>query len=262
MLIIGERINATRKRVGEAFAARDAALIQEEARRQADAGADFLDVNAALSPDAERDCMVWAVETVRAVTEKPLSIDTANPEAARAGLALLPKGTAFLNSISGERRRLDAMMPLAVEFETRVVALAMDDSGMPESCEARWKAIEIILAATDKAGIPRDRLYLDPLVRPIATNPDQATQCVEMIRQIRERRAHTIVGLSNVSYGLPVRRHLNRTFLAMAGGAGLSAAIMDPTEPDMVATALAASCLSGEDAYCMNYIAAQRQGRL
>jgi 5-methyltetrahydrofolate--homocysteine methyltransferase len=99
-------------------------------------------------------------------------------------------------------------------------------------------------------------------VRPIATNPDQATQCVEMIRQIRERRAHTIVGLSNVSYGLPVRRHLNRTFLAMAGGAGLSAAIMDPTEPDMVATALAASCLSGEDSYCMNYIAAQRQGRL
>ena len=264
MLIIAERINATRKRVGAAFAARDAAFIQDEATRQAAAGAHYLDVNAAFSPDAERDLMAWAVETIRAVTDKPLSIDSANPAAARAGLALLPKGTAFLNSISGEQARLDAMLPMAVEFETKVVALAMDDRGMPATIDDRWRAIERIFAATDKAGIPRDRLYIDPLVRPVATNPDQAGQCLEMIRQIRARGggAGTVVGLSNVSYGLPVRRHLNRTFLALCGGAGLSAAIIDPLEPDMMSTVLAAACLTGEDSDCMNYITAQREGKL
>jgi 5-methyltetrahydrofolate--homocysteine methyltransferase len=264
MIIIAERINATRKRIGAAFAARDAAFIQDEARRQAQAGADYIDVNAALLPKEETRLMVWAVETIRKVTDKPLSIDSADPKAAKAGLKLLPKGTAFLNSISGEKARLEAMLPLAAEFETKVVALAMDDFGTPESCAARWKAIEKILAATDKAGVPRDRIFIDPLVRPIATSPDQAAQCLEMIRDIRVKAggAGTIVGLSNVSYGLPGRRHLNRAFLALAMAAGLSAAILDPLDSGLMAASLAVACLTGQDPYCMNYILAQREGRL
>ena len=264
MLIIAERINATRKPVAEAFAARDAAFIQQEARRQADAGADVLDVNAALNPRKERDLMAWAVETVRDATDLPLAVDTADPETARAGLALVPKGSAFLNSISAERDRIEAMLPLAVEFETRLVALAMDDSGLPDSCEARWKALDAIFAAADDAGIPRDRIYVDPLVRPVSTNPEQAGQCLQMIREIGERGggARTVVGLSNISFGLPGRRHLNRTFLALAAGAGLSAAIIDPLDTDMMATVLAAACLTGNDDFCMNYITAHREGRL
>ena len=264
MLIIAERINATRKRIGQAFAARDAAFIQEEARRQVEAGADYLDLNAALDPQQERDLMAWVVQTVRETTDVPLAVDTASPEAARAGLTLLPKGSAFLNSISAERERLRTMLPLAVEFETHLVALAMDDSGLPDSCEARWKALETVFAATDEAGIPRRRIFVDPLVRPVATGPEQAGQCLQMIREIGERGggARTIVGLSNISYGLPQRRHLNRVFLAMAAGAGLSAAILDPTEPGMAATVLAAACVTGDDAFCMNYITAQREGRL
>ena len=264
MLIIAERINATRKRVGAAFAARDAAVIQDEARRQAAAGADYIDVNAALSPQAEKDLMAWAVETIRTVTDKPLSIDSAGPAVARAGLERLPKGSAFLNSISGETARLEAMLPLVAEFQTKVVALAMDDSGMPASTADRWRAIEKIFAAADSAGIPRDRIYVDPLVRPVSTNPEQVAQVLEMIRDITARGggAKTVIGLSNISYGLPQRRHLNRTFLAMAAAAGLSAAIIDPLEPDMTSTILAAACLTGKDAYCMNYITAQREGRV
>jgi cobalamin-dependent methionine synthase I len=248
MLIIAERINATRKRVGAAFVARDAAFIQNEARRQAEAGADYIDVNAALSPTAEHDCMVWAVETIQAATDKPL----------------VPKGTAFLNSVSGEEARLAAMLPLAVEFETRLVAMAMDDSGMPTSTADRWRALEKIFAATDKAGISRDRIFVDPLLRPVSTNPEQAPQVLQMIREIREKAggAGTVVGLSNISFGLPARRHLNRTFLAIAAAAGLSAAIIDPLEPDMMTTALAAACIAGDDSYCMNYIMAQRAGKL
>ena len=264
MLIVAERINATRKRIGAAFAAKDAAVIQDEARKQAAAGADFIDVNAAYSPDTERDLMVWGIEQVRSVTDKPIAVDSASPAAARAGLAMLPKGTAILNSISGERERLEGMLPLAVEFETRLVAMAMDDSGMPQSCEDRWRALDIVFAATDKAGIARDRIYVDVLLRPVSTNPEQVDQALEMMRQIRERGggAGTIVGLSNVSFGLPMRRHLNRTFLALAMQAGLTAAITDPLEPEIMTTALATACLTGQDPYCMNYIMAHRAGRL
>jgi len=264
MLIIAERINATRKRIGAAFAARDATAIQDEARRPAEAGADFLDLNTALSPNTERDLMVWGVRTILAATEKPLAIDTASPAVARAGLELLPKGTALLNSISAEHGRLDTMLPLVLEFQTRAVALAMDESGMPTTTADRWRAIEKIFAATDKAGLARDRIYIDPLIRPVATNPEQVALSLEMIREIRARGggAGTVVGLSNISYGLPARRHLNRTFLAMAAAAGLSAVIADPLEPEIMTTVLAAGCLTGEDAYCMNYIMAQRAGKL
>jgi 5-methyltetrahydrofolate--homocysteine methyltransferase len=264
VLIIAERINASRKRIAAALAARDASAIQDEARRQADAGADFIDVNTALSPKEERDLMVWAVETVRAVTDKPLAIDSADPKTTRAGLALLPKGSAFLNSISGETGRLGPMLELAAEFQTRVVAMAMDDHGMPESVQDRWRALEGIFAATDKAGIPREHLYVDPLVRPVSTNPEQVAEVLATIRRIRADGggAQTTCGLSNISFGLPKRRHLNRTFLAMAAGAGLASAILDPLEADLVTTALAAGCLTGEDAFCMAYITAEREGRL
>ena len=264
MLLIAERINATRKSIAAALAARDAGAIRDEARRQADAGADYIDVNTALSPREEKDLMVWAVNLVRQATDRPISVDSADPKVARAGLALLPKGSAFLNSVSGETGRLEPMLELVAEFETKVVVLAMDDAGMPTSVDDRWRALERIFAATDALRIPRERIYVDPLVRPVSTNPEQVSQVLGMIRRVREEGggAKTTCGLSNISFGLPRRGHLNRTFLAMAIGAGLESAILDPLAPGMMPTALAAACLTGEDPFCMHYIAAQRQGRL
>jgi cobalamin-dependent methionine synthase I len=264
MLIIAERINATRKRVGAAFAARDAALLQQEATLQDEAGADIIDVNAALSPEAEVECMAWAVEVVHAVTQKSLAIDTANPAAALAGLKILPSGSAVLNSISGETARLESMLPLAVEFQTRLVVLAMDDSGMPNSNADRWRALEKVFAATDRAGISRDRLLIDPLIRPVATNPEHVPQVLEMFGEIRARAggAGSIIGLSNISFGLPTRKLLNRTFLAMAASAGLTAAILDPLDPEIMAVFYASDVLTLQDEYCMKYIAAHRKGKL
>jgi len=264
MLVVAERLNATRKPVAEALRKRDKVFIRDEVRRQAEAGANFLDVNTALSPKEERDLMIWAVETIREATDTPPAIDTANPEAARAGLERVPKGSALLNSISGETERLEKMLPLVSEFDTKVVALAMDDAGMPNSNEDRWRALERIFQATDAAGVPREHIFVDPLVRPLATNPEQVVQVLDMIREIQAKGggAGTIVGLSNISFGLPARHLLNRTFLAMAAGAGLTAAILDPLEPGMAAAVLAANALRGDDPYCMNYIGAHREGRL
>jgi len=264
MLVIADRLNATRQPIANALEARDAAFVQKEARRQVEAGATCLDVNTALSPETEQDLMVWAVDVIREVTEAPLSIDSANPAVARAGLERLPKGSAVLNSISAEAGRIEGMLPLVVEFETRVVVLAMDDQGMPTSCADRWRALETIFAKTDAAGVARDRLLVDPLVRPVATNPEQVAPCLQMIREIADKGqgAGTTMGLSNISFGLPERRYLNRTFLAMAIEAGLTAAILDPLEPDLMATCLAGACLVAQDDFCMNYITAQRQGKL
>ena len=135
---------------------------------------------------------------------------------------------------------------------------------MPTSVEDRWRAIETIFAALEKAGIARDRCFVDPLVRPVSTNPEQTAPCLEMIAQIRQKGegAKTVCGLSNISFGLPNRHLLNRTFLSMAAGAGLSAVILDPLAPDIMATVLAAHCLTGEDPFCMNYITAHREGRM
>ena len=264
MLVIAERLNAARRPVAQALAERDADFLLAEARRQAEAGADFLDLNTALAPETEKDSMAWAVDLVREAVAVPLCIDSASPEVARTGLERLPRGSALLNSASAKTGRLDPMVELAVEFQARLVVLAMDDRGMPASCDDRWRALETAFARTDAAGLPREHLLVDPLLRPVATHPDQVAECLRMIREVAERGggAGTTVGLSNVSFGLPRRRHLNRAFLAMAAAAGLTSAIFDPLEPGLMAAVRAADCLTGRDPFCMNYISAHREGRL
>ncbi len=265
MLVIAERLNCTRKRVKKAVQEKDADLVRDEASRQAEAGADYIDVNSATGHDTEIDNMKWMIEQVRAVCEKPLSIDTANPKAMRAGLELHESSEpAILNSVTAEQERLEQMVPLAAEFKTRLIALTMDDRGMPESVDDRLRALEGILSATDKAGLSRDRLYVDPLFRPVSTNPSHATDCMETIRRIKAEFApvRTVGGVSNVSFGLPKRNLLNRVFLALAVEAGLDAGIVDPLEPGIVATLYAADAVLNRDEFCMNYIAAEREGRL
>jgi len=264
MLVVAERLNCTRKRIKAAVVDRDADLIQGEARRQVEAGADTIDVNSATGVDTELDDMKWMIEQVRAVTDKPISVDTTHAEAMRAGLELHGPGQAMLNSVTGERDRLAAMMPLAAEFQTRVVALAMDDSGMPETIDARLKAVETIVAEADRVGVKRENLYIDPLIRPVSTNPTHPSDCLETVRRIKAEFAplKTIGGLSNVSFGLPKRNLLNRVFVAYMVYAGIDAGIIDPLEPGVMATILAAEALLARDEFCMRYITAERDGRL
>ena len=263
MLIIAERINTTRKRIEKAVRARDAAFIQAEAVKQAEAGASYIDANAGTSVANEVDDLVWLVETIQSATDVPVCIDSANPKALEAALKV-HKGGAMINSITAEVERIGGILPLVLEHNTHVVALTMDDSGMPESADDRLKVASALVERLTAEGVARDRIHFDPLIRPISTNPDQARQALEATHRIMTEfeGVHTVCGLSNISFGLPKRNLLNRTFLGLMIGAGLDGAIIDPTEPGMVTTILAAEALAERDPFCMNYIAAEREGRL
>ena len=263
MKIIGEKINGTRKLVGKAIAERDSAFIQNLAKKQVDGGAHWLDVNAGTRPDREPDDLVWLVNLVQEVTDVPLCLDSANPKALRAAMKEVKK-TPMINSISGEPSRLEGILPIVAEFQTPVIALCMDDKGIPSTTEGRLEKIQRVIEETRKAGIPDENLYIDPLAMTIATNINAGNIIFDTMRCIHEQfpKSHMACGLSNVSFGLPVRALINRTFLALAISAGLDAAIIDPNDRELQAAMYATELLLGRDRHCLNYTRAYRAGKL
>ena len=261
MLIIGERINGTRKKIGAAIAARDADHIKNEAKRQMDAGAAWLDVNAGTVGRKEVDDMRWLVETVRSVVDAPLCIDSPNPEALRAGLESAGPN-AMVNSITGEQKRLDEIVPLVKEFNTQVICLLMDDSGLIDGVEERVKLAGDIVRRLEADGVGPDRIYFDPTVKPVSTEPDQGVSGLRVIAEISSQlpKAHTTCGLSNISFGLPNRYTLNATYLAQMMAAGLDSAIIDPLNKTVMTALRAAHALLGKDEMCIEYIQAARAG--
>jgi 5-methyltetrahydrofolate--homocysteine methyltransferase len=261
--VIAEKINGTRKSVQAAVIGRDAPFIVDLARRQADAGATWIDVNAGTSPEREPEDLVWLVETVQEVVEQPLSLDTANPRALRAALRVV-RQTPLVNSISGERARLEGVLPQAAEAGSPVVALALDDTGIPSTTEQRMRVIRGLVAATREAGIPDERVYVDPLVMTISTNVQSASIAIATMRAVRAEfpDVHMTSGLSNVSFGLPARGLVNRTYLTLAVEAGLDSAILDPLDRELRASLLATELLLGRDRHCLAYTRAFRAGLL
>jgi 5-methyltetrahydrofolate corrinoid/iron sulfur protein methyltransferase len=264
MLIIAERINATRKRIARAMQARDAAFIAREVKKQARAGANFIDVNAGTDPAREIEDLKWAVEVVQSSTDLPLCIDSAGAAGFKAALGLVKGRDVMLNSVNGETERMAQILPVAAERKARLVGLLMDERGLPKGVDDRMEIASKIVNAATRAGIPIDRLYIDPCVQPLSTSPDQAAAVIATVRKVMAEfpGIHTTGGLSNISFGLPYRAIINRVFVTLLIGAGLDAAIIDPTERDMLATILAAEALCGKDEWCMNYIQAERQGLL
>lgn len=264
MLIVGERINTTRKSISLAVEGRNAGLIQEEAVRQVQAGAHTLDVNCGtLQAEAEPQTLAWLVKTIQTAVALPLCLDSPNPVALGAGLAV-HQGKPMINSISGEKARYEQVLPLVRQYLASVVALGMDDQGIPQSkeqaLEVGVKLINDLLAD----GVPIDDIYFDPLVRSVATSPGVVLETLGLIQDLRSRFAglHFISGLSNVSFGLPERRHLNRAFVVLSVAGGLDAVIMDPLDEIMLALIYAAETLTNKDRFCMKYIEAYRQGKL
>jgi 5-methyltetrahydrofolate--homocysteine methyltransferase len=264
MLIIGERINSTRAHIQEAMKSRNAAFIVKEARKQIEAGAGFIDVNCAMSLGDEVQDIDWVISVIQSeIGDVGICIDSPNYLAIQRALeAYRAKGKLFINSITGEQARIDLIVPLAVKYNTGLIALTMGDSGMPNSAEERVNIAKDILAKVESKGFKAENLYFDPLIRPISTEPEQAKEFLRSIPMIKSLGAKTVCGLSNISYGLPDRKIINSTFVAMAIQSGLDAAILDPTEKQVISSIAAAQALMCKDEYCAEYIKAFREGRL
>ncbi len=265
MIVIGELINGTRKQVAEAISARDADFIAELARDQELAGAHYIDCNPGTVGEREVDDIVWLVQTVQTVSDRPLSFDTPNPAAMQAAFDTYNGATKpLINSITGERERIEKLLPLVVSSEASVIAMALNDEGMPSSTEKSYNnAIEIIDTLIE-AGVRPELIHVDPVIAPLGVDCHTGQMVLEAIQLIRQARpdVHITCGLSNISYGLPERRLLNRVFIAQAIAAGLDSAILDPLDAHMMATIYAAEALAGRDEFCMNYITASREGKL
>ena len=259
MLVIGERINATRKSIFRAISEKDAEFIKKEARDQLNAGADMLDVNCGTSDKGEMEDIEWLVNTVQEVADVRLVIDSPNPLVLEKGLGACKK-KAMVNSITGEKDKIEKILPLVKKFDTEVVALTLDDSGMPHTAHQRFDIAKKILEETSKQGVPNENVYFDPLVRPVSTEPDQGREFLEGVRMIKTLPGvKTVCGLSNISFGLPGRGVLNSTFLVMAIACGLDAAIVDPTNKNTFFAVKSGKALLGRDEYCMDYITAFRE---
>jgi 5-methyltetrahydrofolate--homocysteine methyltransferase len=267
MLVIGENINASNKSVGQAIANKDRPFLEKLAREQDAAGSDYIDVNAGVGQGAwesSEAAMAWLIELVQGVTDKPLTIDSDVPSGIEAGLSKYRGDSLMINSVNAEPERLDSIGRLAAERQASLVALVMGEGGIPSTVEERVAAGEGIMKHLTRLGVAEDRIYFDPLVLPIGVDTDQALVTLRTIEQIKSRypAAKTVMGLSNISYGLPRRGMINRAFLLMAAAAGLDAAILNPLDSKMMSVVRVADMLTGRDPACKGFIRAHRKDLL
>ena len=263
MLIVGERINSSRQSISKAIEKRDKEFISDEAIKQSEARADYIDVNAGTFIEGEAECLQWLVKVVQEATGKPLCIDTVNPKAAAAALKL-HRGKAILNSISGERERYNNMLPLVKEYGCSIVASCLDGSGIPETAEGRIKIAAYLIDSLTRGGVAIGDIFIDPLVQPISVDHNSGVKVLEVMGYIRKNypEVHTICGISNISFGLPLRKKLNQTFIVLAKQGGLDAAIIDPLDKQLMGSIISTDTLLGKDEYCTGFIKAYRSGRL
>jgi 5-methyltetrahydrofolate--homocysteine methyltransferase len=263
MIIVGEQINTSRKSIAEAVEKRNASYIVKVARDQVEAGAHYVDVNAGTFLEQETECLCWLVETVQSGLDLPLCLDSPNPRALAEAIKR-HKGEPIINSISLEAERFRALLPVVASQPCQVVALCMAEMSMPTTVEDRVQVGgELINRLTD-AGIPLEKIYVDPLIQPISVDTKMGLAALGAIAGIMNDfpGVNTICGLSNISFGLPARRLINRSFLSLCVSHGLSAVILDPTDKQLMATLLSVEMLLNRDEYCDGFITAYQAGRI
>ena len=264
MIIVGEQINTSRKTIRDAVEKRDAAFITQAAINQAKSGANYIDVNAGTFLGKEEvDNLSWLVDTVQGAIDLPLCLDSPNPEALAEAMKR-HRGEPMINSISLEKDRFDVLLPLVTARPCHIVALCMAQTSMPTTVQERVEVgSELISRLTDK-GVPLNKIYVDPLVQPISVDTCMGIAVLGAIREIMAQfpGVHTICGLSNISFGLPERRLINRNFLALGIASNLSAAILDPTDKQLMSTLFSVEMLLNRDEYCENFIDAYQNGRI
>jgi cobalamin-dependent methionine synthase I len=261
MIVVGEKINTSRKSIAKAVERKDRPFIQAVARQQAEAGADYIDVNAGTFLYKEVEYLSWLVETVQAEVDLPLCLDSPNPKALEKALEV-HRGQALINSISLEKERYEALLPVVAGRPCKVVALCMARTAMPTTVEERIDVAAQLIDGLTRAGVDPRHIFVDPLVQPVSVDARMGPVVLEAIGRIMTRFVgiQTICGLSNISFGLPLRRQINRHFLVLAMARGLSAAILDPTDQELMASLVTTQMLLGQDEYCSAFIEAYESG--
>jgi methanogenic corrinoid protein MtbC1/uroporphyrinogen-III decarboxylase len=255
LVIIGERINPTgRKELAASLEAGNLDLVRSEAIRQVEEGAHILDVNVGVSGIDEPKMLREAILAIQEVTDVPLCIDSALPKALEAGLKVY-KGKALVNSVNGEKHKLDQILPLVKAHNAAVIGLTMDDNGIPKEAEKRLEIARLIVDRAQQAGIPREDVIIDPLAMAISADDQAGLETIKALQLIRdELGVNQTLGLSNISFGLPERSSINAIFLSMAVLNGLTCPIADPTIWEMRRATLLTDLLLGKDEFCMNYL--------
>lgn len=253
-VLIGERINPTgKKRVKEALRSCDMSYLLSEAVGQAEKGAHILDVNVGLPEIDEAEMMVKAVKEIQSVTDLPLQIDTTDKSALEGALRIY-NGKALINSVNGEKESMDKVFPLAKKYGGAVIALTMDEKGIPDTAEGRVEIAERIIKRAREYGIDKKEIIVDPLALTVSSKDDSALVTLKAIKMLRERGILTSLGVSNISFGLPQRERINTAFFTSALECGLNAAIMNPYSVGMMDSYYAYRTLHGLDRGCADYI--------
>ncbi len=263
MFVVGERINGMFTEVKEAIESRDAEAIQGLARRQLEAGADALDVNVGPTRGKDIDNMRWLVETIQEASDAPICIDTPKFDVMQQALEACDNPT-IINSTKASVQELERYVPLAAETGSRLIALTIDESGVPKDVDGRVAMGATIVTKAMEHGLEVSDVFIDPVILPVNVAPKQPAAVMEAIRQLKvvsDPPPKFILGLSNVSQNCKERSLLNSTYVAMCIGAGLDAAIMDAFDKDLMQSAITAEVLLEKQLYCDDYIAAYMTSR-
>ncbi len=261
MIIIGEKINGSIPSVAKAIAERDSEFIKDRARKQAAAGATYIDCCASVEEDVEVETLKWMIDCIQEVTDLPISVDSPSADVL-AQIFPYCKRPGLINSVSMEGDKVDKIFPLIADTKWEVICLLSDDTGIPKSAEDRLRVFEKLMVKAKEYGIKPDRMHIDPLIEMLCTSEDGISMIEEVITTVRKQypSIHITAAVSNISFNLPVRKLINLGFTVLAMKAGLDSAILDPTNRDLLGVIYATEALLGNDEFCMEYIGAYRDG--
>ncbi len=260
MIVIAEKLNGSIPSCAKAIAERDEAYIKDIAKRQADAGATFIDVCASVKEN-EADVLKWMINLVQEVTDTPISVDSPDVNVCLEGMKICKKPGLF-NSVSGEGNKIDVAFPVLADTKWDIMALLCDDTGIPKTAAKRIEVFDHIMKRAEEFGIAPSRIHIDPLVEMLCTSEDGIAMVVEVMTHIKRNYpdVHISGAVSNISFNLPVRRIVNQAFCVLAMNAGMDSAVLDPLNQDLMGMIFATEALLGMDEMCMEYIGAYRAG--
>lgn len=260
MYVIGERLNGMFKKVRAAIQEKDKAAIQEVAQAQLKAGAQALDLNVGPASDKPVDAMLWLVETVREVTDAPLAVDSPRWDVQSAVIPKVP-GHAIINSCKADPAELEKFVDLAVKNDASLIGLCIDEAGVPADAEKRVELGAVIAATAMGAGMPPNRVFIDPIILPVnvaPTSPKAVMSAMTQLKVLSDPPPRLVLGLSNVSQGCNERKLINRIYTVMAISAGMDSVILDPNDKDLMDAVITAELLQQKTIYCDSFLDAYR----